>query len=339
MKDDPAPVAARTASDRSRPDRPALRLDRVTRSFGTVTALTGLDLEVQQGEVVGLLGHNGAGKTTTVRLLAGVLVADRGTVEVAGLDPVADGPAVRRRLGVLPAAAIVDGRLTARANLRFAADVFGMPTAGLEQRIGAALEAFGLTDRADARVEGFSTGMRQRLSLARILLPEPEILLLDEPTAALDPVAARQVRDLVAALARDQGSTVLLCTHDLSEAQQLCDRVVVLEHGQVVASGAPAALAAAHGTGELHLEVAPDQVDAVRAHLAAVATSVRVEGAGRLRAAGVVRERVPSVLDTLVHAGVAIYEARRLDPTLEDVYLALHDRTSDTGRVATEAGQ
>ena len=207
--------------ERKRSDEPLLRMDGVVRTFGHVTALAGLDLRVDRGEVVGLLGHNGAGKTTTVRVLAGVLAADRGVVRVAGLDPVADGPAVRRKLGVMPAEPVVDDRLSAVANLRFAADVFGVAADGLDERIASALATFELADRGDERVSGFSTGMRRRLSLARVLLPDPEILLLDEPTAALDPIAARLVRRLVASLAQERMRTVVLCTHDLAEAEQL----------------------------------------------------------------------------------------------------------------------
>ena len=137
---------------------PAIDLAGVVRTFDEVTALAGVDLRVERGEVVGLLGHNGAGKTTTVRVLAGLLPADRGTVRVAGLDPQADGSQVRRTIGVLPARPVVDDRLTARRNLRFAADTFGLDEDGLDARIEAALETFELADRADERVRGFSTG-------------------------------------------------------------------------------------------------------------------------------------------------------------------------------------
>lgn len=304
-----------------------LSLRGVTRRFREVTALGGLDLEVAAGEVVGLLGHNGAGKTTTVRLLAGLLGADTGAVRVHGRDPVADGPQVRLRLGVLPSSPVVDDRLTGRQNLRFAADVFGLPTEGLGDRIAAALEAFELGGRADERVSGYSTGMRQRLSLARVLLPDPEVLLLDEPTAALDPIAARQVRRRIAELANDRRRTVVLCTHDLAEAEQLCDRVVVLERGRVVAQGSPAELAAAHGTGGVLLDVAADDVTTARDLLRPLTPGgVEVEGAGRLRAGGVGRDAVPDLVRALAAADVTVYEVRRLDPSLEDVYLALHGR-------------
>jgi ABC-2 type transport system ATP-binding protein len=305
-----------------------LELAGVVKTFGDVTALEDLELRVGAGEVVGLLGHNGAGKTTAVRLLAGLLAPDRGDVRVDGLDPVGSGPAVRQRIGVLPARPVVDDRLTGSQNLRFAADVFDVPTVDLDDRIADALAAFELGDRGDERVGGYSSGMRQRLSLARVLLPDPEILLLDEPTSALDPIAARQVRRVLADLARDRQRTVVLCTHDLAEAEQLCDRVVVLEHGRVVADGSPAALAAAHGTGVVQLEVAPEHVSDARSQLGSLAPDgdVTVDGAGRLRATGLPRERVPELVAGLVAAQLTVYEVRRLEPTLEDVYLALHGR-------------
>jgi ABC-2 type transport system ATP-binding protein len=316
-------------------DPPVLALRGVTRRFGEVTALDRLDLDVASGEVVGLLGHNGAGKTTTVRLLAGLLAADDGTVRVAGRDPVVEGPEVRRAIGVLPSAPVVDDRLTGVQNLRFVADVFGLPRHGLDDRIAAALAAFELDGRGGERVAGYSTGMRQRLSLARVLLPEPPVLLLDEPTAALDPIAARQVRRRLAELASGHRRTVVLCTHDLPEAEQLCDRVIVLERGRVVAQGSPAALAAAHGTGGLLLDVAPEHQRVARELLERVtAGAVEVEGAGRLRASGVARDAVPAVVRALAAADVTVFEVRRLDPSLEEVYLAIHGQapTGDGAR-------
>jgi ABC-type multidrug transport system ATPase subunit len=309
---------------------PVLSLARVLRRFGDVVALDHLDLDVAAGEVVGLLGHNGAGKTTTVRLVAGLLSPDAGLIRVVGYDPVTDGPAVRRRLGVLPSAPVVDARLTGVQNLRFAADVHGVPRDGLDQRIAAALAAVGLTDRAEQRVAGYSTGMRHRLALARVLLPDPTVLLLDEPTASLDPVAARQVRRRIAALAAEERRTVVLCTHDLAEAEALCDRVVVLEHGRVVAQGSPAELAAAHGAGGLQLDVDAADVGAARSLLAEVASGeLELEGGGRLRATGVARDAVPGLVRRLSAAEVTVFEVRRLDPSLEDVYLAIHGRARE----------
>lgn len=311
---------------------PVLLLTGVVRRFGDVTALAGIDLELRSGEVVGLLGHNGAGKTTTVRVIAGLLPPDAGTVRVMGRDPGTDGAEVRRTLGVLPARAVVDGRLTARQNLRFAGDVFGVSEDVLEDRIDEMLALFELEDRADERVAGFSTGMRQRLSLARVLLPDPPVLLLDEPTAALDPVAARSVRRLLADLADDRERTVLICTHDLPEAEQLCDRVVVLEHGRVVADASPRELAAEHDTATVRIELDADDLERAAGLIGEQLPDVSTEDVGgRLHLHPLPREAVPELLAVLQRAGIAVYELRRLEPTLEEVYLAIHARPGRGG--------
>ena len=310
---------------------PALRLDGVTRRFGEVVALDDLTLHVPVGQVVGLLGHNGAGKTTTVRLLAGLLAPDAGVVRVGALDPIVDGAAVRQRLGVLPARPIVDDRLTGVQNLAFAAAVFGLDRDLAHQRAEELLASFGLTSRADERVSGYSTGMRQRLSLARVLLTEPEVLLLDEPTAALDPVAARQVLTTLATLAARADRTVVVCTHDLAEAEALCDRVVVLANGRSIVEGSPAELAAAHSPGELHFDVgigAADRAVALLARL--VPVEPRVLAGGRVSVTGVGHEAVPDLVRHLVAADVPVHEAVRSRPSLQEVYLALH------GEVPTE---
>jgi ABC-2 type transport system ATP-binding protein len=316
-----------------------LSFRQVTRRFDEVTAVDGVDLDVARGEVVGLLGHNGAGKTTTVRLLAGLLAASEGEVRVLdGLDPTVEGARVRQELGVLPAHPVVDGRLTAHENLRFAADLFGLERSVATDRIDELLEAFDLGERADERVSGFSTGMRQRLSLARVLLPDPPVLLLDEPTSALDPVAARQVRRRLAGLAQEEERTVVLCTHDLAEAEQLCDRVVVLERGRVVLEGNPSQLAAEHGVGGVLFEVAPEQAEAVAARLrrSAMATDIEIDASGRVRATGVPRDEVPGLVWALATDHLAVFEVRRLDPTLEEVYLALHDGEVTPGSAGGE---
>jgi len=316
----------------------ALRLESVVRRFGTVTALDHFTLRVARGEVVGLLGHNGAGKTTTVRLLAGLLAPDEGSVAVHGIDPLVDGAGVRQRLGVLPARPVVDDRLTGVQNLAFAGAVFGLDDALVAERSAGLLATFGLTDRAGERVGGYSTGMRQRLSLARVLVSDPDVLLLDEPTAALDPVAARQVRRILATLAREAERTVVVCTHDLAEAEALCDRVVVMAQGRTIAEGSPAELAAAHAPGGLHLEVSRGSTDPAAALLRDPAAAhalgdaradVEVVEPGRLRVDGVARDAVPALIRLLVESGVDLFEARRETPTLEQVYLALHGEVPD----------
>jgi ABC-type multidrug transport system ATPase subunit len=305
--------------------------DGVTRTFGEIRALDGLQLAVRRGEVLGLLCHNGADKTTTVRLVAGLLVPDAGRVRVDGLDPHADGAQVRRRLGVLPADAAVDDRLTARDNLRFAAELFVLPRVGLETRIDGLLDRFDLAGRADERAGGFSSGMRQRLSLARVLLHDPDVLLLDEPTASLDPVAARQVRDLIAGLGARGDRTVVLCTHDLAEAQRVCDRVVILEHGRVLAHGSPAELAGAGG-GAIRVEVHRDDVATALALDAIAGIDGEREDDRHVRYPGVARAEIPRLVHALSGAGLRVYAVDRLEPSLEEVYLRLHDRREEVSR-------
>jgi ABC-2 type transport system ATP-binding protein len=323
-------TAARRA--RHREGGPAvIVLDEVTRSFGAVRALDGLSLAVRRGEVFGLLGHNGAGKTTTVRLVAGLLAPSAGRVRVDGRDPHAEGAEVRRRLGVLPANAAVDDRLTGRDNLRFAAALFDLPRADLDARMDELLGRFELAGRGDERAGTYSTGMRQRLSLARVLLHDPEVLLLDEPTASLDPVAARQVRDLVAGIGARDDRTVVLCTHDLTEAQRLCDRVAILEHGRIMALGSPSELGGAGG-GAVRIEVHPgDQATSLALEPIAGVGAER-DGPQHVRFPAVARAEVPRLVDALSAAGVRIYAVDRLQPSLEEVYLRLHTTPEEVSR-------
>ncbi len=311
----------------------AVSLTGVTRRFDDVVALDRFDLQVARGEVVALLGHNGAGKTTTVRLLAGLLAPDEGAVRVQGRDPVVEGDRVRQHLGVLPARPVVDDRLTGRQNLDFVATVFGLQTPAAAGRADELLARFGLTDRADERVGTYSTGMRQRLSLARVLLTDPQVLLLDEPTAALDPVAARLVRRTLGELAAAEDRTVVLCTHDLAEAESLCDRVVVLARGAPIAEGTPAQLARTHGAVAYHLDVGEGAVDTglgvLDGCLPGVEAAVHDRDAGVLVVRGLSPQTAPELVRTLVEADVEVRELRRVTPSLEEVYLALHGEVPD----------
>ncbi len=305
---------------------PVIVVNGLTRRFGDVVAVDHLNLEVYAGEVFGFLGHNGAGKTTTIRLLNGVLAADAGTARVLGLDPLDDGPSLRRRTGILTETPSLDERLTGRDNLQIYADLYDVPRDEVPDRVNTLLEAFELVDRADDRVGGYSKGMKQRLALARALLHRPEILFLDEPTAGLDPVAARRVHELIARLSHEQRRTVFLCTHNLAEAQRLCDRVAVLEHGRLVALGTPAELVLRLGRRQrLEIEVAPDGVAAAREVLKTTLDIAEpAQENGTFSILGTDREAIPGVVASLVEAGVRIYRVTPEEPSLEDVYFALH---------------
>lgn len=302
--------------------------ENLTRRFGDNIAVNDLNLEVRTGEVFGFLGHNGAGKTTTVRLLNGVLESHSGKIRVLGMDPIADGPTLRARTGVLTESASLDNRLTARDNLHIYADLFGVPREKVASRAAELLEFFELSEHADARVATYSTGMRQRLALARTLLHNPELLFLDEPTAGLDPVAAHHVNELIENLSREQGRTVFLCTHNLVEAQKLCDRVAVMEHGKLVAQGTPAELAHQYVKRlDVQIETAPEQIeDAVE--VLSNASSLtrglprRTNGSLTLTVTG--REAIPDLMKLLVNQGIRVYRLAANEPSLEDVYFALH---------------
>jgi ABC-2 type transport system ATP-binding protein len=302
-----------------------ISIEGLYRRFGQVVALDGLTYHVHGGEIFGCLGHNGAGKTTTVRLLNGILEPDGGRLRVLGLDPTADGPALRRRTGVLTETPSLDERLTGRDNLSIYADLYGVPPAEVEGRVAGLLATFELAGRAEERVGNYSKGMKQRLALARALLHRPEILFLDEPTAGLDPVATRQVHEMITHLSHEEGRTVFLCTHNLVEAQRLCDRVAVLEHGRLVALGTPVELAQHLGRSQrLEVEVGAGEVDRARELLRAM-PGVRdvTQEDHALSIPGIDREQVPGLVARLAEAGLSIYRVAPQEPSLEDVYFAL----------------
>lgn len=214
-----------------------VEVDDLTHDYGERRAVDHLTFHAHRGEVLALLGPNGAGKTTTIRLVNGLLNAVSGQVRVLGLDPFTQGEAVRRQTGVLTETPALYERLTAHQNLEFFGKLASMPTAGRKSRIAELLNFFELEDRAGDPVSTFSKGMKQRLALARTLLHRPPLLFLDEPTSGLDPEAAQQVHHLIETICREKQQTVLLCTHNLHEAERLSDRVVIINHGRLLASG------------------------------------------------------------------------------------------------------
>jgi ABC-2 type transport system ATP-binding protein len=317
------PVAADTA----------VRCEGLTRHFPSGTALDGLTLDARPGEVLALLGPNGAGKTTTMRLLNGVLRADGGAATVLGMDPWADGDELRKRTGVLTENAGLDDRFTARENLEFVARLRGLTPAETETRTVELLERFGMAGRADARVQGFSTGQRKRLALARALLHDPELLFLDEPTSGLDPAATRDVVDLIGTLATEHGRTVVLCTHFLGEAGKLANRMAVLFHGRLHAFGTPAELAADLWTGiEVRLDLGGQADDVVLAELGrldAIHQAVPTPDGALVHLAS--RQAVPAVVSACVAAGASVFAVEPREPTLEDVYFEIESRARAAG--------
>jgi ABC-2 type transport system ATP-binding protein len=295
-------------------------------------AVDGVDLRVETGEIFGLLGPNGAGKTTTMKMLATLLIPTSGTIRVLGIDPLTRPREVRARLGaMLSGERSLYWKLTARENLEYFAALYHVPPAETRPRIGEVLAAVELTDRADDYVERYSTGMRQRLALARALLPDPPLIILDEPTVGLDPQAARDLRDRVREL-RAQGRTVLLTTHYMEEADQLCDRVAIIDHGRIVALDTPNALKRTIRAEEVvHLEigVAGDEA-AVLDGLGRSATLARHERRnGTLSVTAhcaSARDFVPAAFDAARSYGATIRHVEVVPVTLEDVFLSLTGR-------------
>jgi lipooligosaccharide transport system ATP-binding protein len=229
---------------------PLISARNLVKRFGDFVAVDSIDFDLQRGEAFGFLGPNGAGKTSTMRMIGCVSPVTEGSLTVFGLDPARDGSKIRGRLGVVPQQDTLDMELTVRENIVIYGRYFGLPRKELGTRADELLEFVELTERADDKVEPLSGGMKRRLTIARSLVNDPEVLLLDEPTTGLDPQARHVVWDRLYRLKR-QGVTLLLTTHYMDEAEQLCDRLVVMDHGKIVAEGSPRDLIERYSTREV----------------------------------------------------------------------------------------
>jgi ABC-2 type transport system ATP-binding protein len=308
------------------------RLRREPDKRETFVAVDGIDLRVERGEIFGVLGPNGAGKTTTLRMLATLLEPTSGDVKVLGLDVKTHPREIRANLGaMLSGERSLYWKLTARENLEYFAALYHVPPKETRPRIDAALVAVKLADRADDYVERYSTGMRQRLALARALLPDPPLVILDEPTVGLDPQAARDLRDRVRELKR-QGRTVLLTTHYMEEADQLCDRIAIIDHGEIVALDTPAALKRRIRAEEVvTLEIGMAGEDAPMlarlASSAVIARSERHNGTLAVTAhCASARDFVPAAFDAARSEGATIQHVEVVPVSLEDVFISLTGR-------------
>jgi ABC-2 type transport system ATP-binding protein len=313
-------------------DRPAIRVAGLTKRFGDVVALSGIDLAVPPGSVLGLLGPNGAGKTTTVRVLTTVIAADSGSAEVLGIDVAAHPDAVRHRIGLAGQYAAVDENLTGRENLRLIGRLTHIPRDKVAPRAGELLERFGLTDAADRPARTYSGGMRRRLDVAAALVHTPPVLFLDEPTTGLDPLGRNNLWEVIEGLAAE-GTTVLLTTQYLEEADRLADNIIVIDGGRVIAEGTPAELKAQLGSTVIDIGLG-DERDASRA--AGVVTPFGVRPprqSGRvlhLEVADGARTLVQA-LRALDHEGLDPVELGVREPSLDDVFLALTGRPTGDG--------
>jgi lipooligosaccharide transport system ATP-binding protein len=295
----------------------------LTKRFGGRTAVDGIDVEVARGEVFGFLGPNGAGKTSAMRMIGCVSPATGGELRVLGMDPDADGPRIRARLGVVPQDNALDSYLTVRDNLHIYGRYFGLQRRVVRERADELLEFVQLAERADDRVDLLSGGMRRRVAIARSLINEPDLLLLDEPTTGLDPQARHLLWDRLFQL-KQRGVTLVLTTHYMDEAEQLCDRLVVMNDGGIVAQGSPRELIERLSTREvLELRLGPGEHEATARAVEDLAARVEV-----------LPDRLLLYVDDGDRALVAVHE-RGVAPvsclvrrsTLEDVFLRLTGRT------------
>jgi ABC-2 type transport system ATP-binding protein len=303
----------------------------IRREKKEVEAVRGVSFGIEQGELFGLLGPNGAGKTTTIKMLITLLLPSSGRATVLGHDVVDAPREVRRHIGyVFGGDRGLYERLSALDNLRYFAELYGVPPREQRRRISSLLELVGLTGREKERVEGFSRGMRQRLHIARGLLHDPEVLFLDEPTIGIDPVGARELRTTIATL-REQGKTILLTTHYMFEADELCNRIAVIRNGEIAAEGTPAELKQRVTAGtvvEVETFGLPDAtVDCVRAVPGVRSVSIEERGHAQLLLVQVEpgAEVTSGVLGQLTGTRVGRVSSR--EPTLEDAYVELVSAT------------
>jgi ABC-2 type transport system ATP-binding protein len=294
--------------------------------FKDTAALEGFDLTAQAGTVLGLLGPNGAGKTTTVRILSTLLRFDTGSATVAGFDVARDARQVRRRIGLTGQQTAVDELLTARQNLILFGKLFRLNKTRAGERADQLLDQFGLADAANRQAKGFSGGMKRRLDLAASMILAPQVLFLDEPTTGLDPAGRREVWDAVEGLAAD-GTTVVLTTHYLDEADRLCDRIAVIDHGRNLVDDTPAGLKRRMGADRLEIIAAdPADLPALQRIIAVVADGETVVDEGASSVAAPVKDPVPA----LTAAATAVQDQRLTvadiglrRPTLDEAFLEL----------------
>jgi ABC-2 type transport system ATP-binding protein len=307
---------------------PVLQTEQLTKRYGDVLAVDALTLEVQEGEILGFLGPNGAGKTTSISMMCGLLRPDSGRVRIGGQPVLGGGPEVRARVGVCPQETVLWEKLTSLEQLEFVGSLYGLPRATARRRGAEVLAALGLSDRAGQLAGKLSGGMKRRLNLALALVHDPEILVLDEPEAGLDPQSRVLVREYIRSLAPRK--TVILTTHNMDEADRLADRLAIIDHGRLLVVDTPQALKRTVGQGDV-LEI--DLADTPPEDLAAPARVASrffdqvstVDHTLTVRGRGLI-DRLPELLQALRAAGIATPHVRLRANTLEDVFLSLTGR-------------
>jgi ABC-2 type transport system ATP-binding protein len=336
-----APVA-----DGATPSRPIrIKTRGLTKRYDDLVAVDHLDLDVRAGEIFGLLGQNGAGKTTTILMLLGLTEISEGAARVVGLDPSRGPLEVKRRVGYLPDSVGFYGDLTGRENLRYTARLNRLERDETEATIDAVLEQVGLTDRADDRVDEYSRGMIQRLGIADALVKDPDVMILDEPTTAIDPLGVTEILDLLRSLVRERGMAILLSSHLLNQVQSVCDRIGIFAAGRLIGQGTMEQLAQRFGEGRQELEIgldvhAADDVERARSVLKAVPGVTRLGDSIRpgdpwhisiAPDADAVTVRI-AVLAAVAREQLPLTSIRAIVPSLEDIYRRAVSGHRGTGR-------
>ena len=293
----------------------AVTLQNLSKTYpGGKQAVKRIDLSLKQGEVFGFLGPNGAGKTTTVKLLNGMLTPSEGNCRVFGIDPVQEPEKAHALSGVVTEHAQMYDNLTGLQNLIFYASIFGVSAGEGERRANSLLEQLELSEAKEQKLAAYSTGMRQRLSLARALIHRPKVLFLDEPTSGLDPESAQNVNRMIKNLANEEGITVFLCTHQLRYAQEICTRYGLIEEGCLLAAGTLEELRSRVCSG-ITLSICADRIPRELPH--------RKIGEGRFEMEIKSKEDIPQIVRRIVESGGDIYAVASKQPSLEDIYFAL----------------
>ena len=315
----------------------AIEATGLVKSFGDTRAVDGVDLAVRTGSVYGVLGPNGAGKTTTIRMLATLLRPDAGSARVLGHDIVREADAVRGLVSLTGQLASVDEDLTGNENLILIGRLLGLKRAAAKERAAELLDAFGLSDASGKLVKNYSGGMRRRLDVAASIVVTPQLMFLDEPTTGLDPRSRNQVWEIVRALVAE-GTTILLCTQYLEEADQLADRIAVIDHGRVIAEGTPATLKASVGSGALHVRLLdPDRRPEAARVLEREVGAVQLEAdPAALSAACADADRAAEAIAALARADVGIAGFSLAQPSLDEVFLALTGHPAEDQSAAAE---
>ena len=327
------------------PDDIRIRTRALTKHYGDLVAVDHLDLDVRSGEIFGLLGQNGAGKTTTILMLLGLTEPTSGEAWVVGLDPTRGPLDVKRRVGYMPDSVGFYGDMSGRQNLRYTARLNRIDGAEADETIDEVLEQVGLTDRADDRTDTYSRGMLQRLGIADCLVKDPDVLILDEPTTAIDPLGVVEILDLLRRLVRERGLTILLSSHLLNQVQSVCDRIGIFAGGRLIGQGTMAELATRFGDGAGHIEVGFDIVDVaeierIRERIAGIdGVTTVTPGAttsqpwtvvvADVAAAGSVRSQILAIVG---EEALPLTSIREVVPSLEDIYRSAVARPSTRKR-------